>query len=379
MNNVTKINPGAINELISILDKHEGRNIFLVTGKNSFSVSGAKKHLERILKHYSITSFNDFNVNPIDKDLIKGVKLFRKNHCNLIISVGGGSVIDMAKLIKFFQSSSSINKISRENFEKEITENTIHICIPTTSGSGSEATHFAVLYIEGIKNSIANPKLIPDYVLIDTNFHQSQTPFQKAVSGIDALAQAIESAWSNKSSDESNGYSMKAIKNIWNYLPHAINNNSEVANLKMAEGANLAGKAINISKTTGPHALSYAFTSLFGIPHGQAVLLSLPYFFEYNYNVTKQDLNDSRGLNYVKVRILEICSLLGISRIGDTKETLSLFLKSIGINTNIKIGHLDKSYAIIRIKKLINFERMNNNPRIVNDLFIDEILNKILI
>lgn len=338
---------GAISDLKIILKSYSCKNIFLIRGKNSYNVCGAKEEITKIAKNYMIKEYYDFSNNPKFEDAEFGYEKFKKSNSELLIAIGGGSVIDMAKLIKHFQI---------------LTDNTVDlplIAIPTTAGTGSEATCFAVVYKNGIKNSIENEKLLPDYAIVDANLLQGQSKYQMAVSGLDAFAQGIESYWSINSTIESMKYSQKAIKLIWENLENAINGSKE-AQIRIAEGSNFAGKAINIAKTTAAHALSYGFTKKIGLAHGHAVSISLPFFINLHLNVTSDICNDSRGATHISSVISEIKTILNITG-DDLVEKVSNFYQKVGITINFKdLCITDAVYS--QVIKQVNYERLNNNP-----------------
>ncbi len=356
------IHRGAVEQLKSIVKEYNSPKIFLITGKKSYEESGAETKISSLLKNFEVVHFNGFRTNPILSDVLEGIELFNTHHCNIIISVGGGSVIDMGKLINYFHTVPKPHLISSQNISNPNFKPKTHIAIPTTAGSGSEATQFAVLYIGDTKYSIDHTELKPNYVIIDPNLHHSQTPYQIAVSGADAFAQAVESYWSINSTSESRGYAQKAIQTIWESLPLAFQKNESNAFLKMAEAAHLAGKAINITRTTAPHALSYAFTSQLGIPHGHASALTIPYFLKYNYQVNQNDLNDSRGVAFVKERIEEICKFIHADNIDSAFTKLINFYQKIEIELSLREMNTPHE-QLKHILSRVNTERMKNNPR----------------
>jgi len=202
--------------------------------------------------------FSDFTSNPLYEDARAGARFLRKNKCDFIVAIGGGSSIDTAKGIKYYN-----------HVDLPI------MAIPTTSGTGSEATHFAVIYKDGEKQSIADKRLLPDYVVLQPDTLKTLPLYQKKCTMMDALCQAIESWWSKRATSESIKYSRKAIKLILGSMDSYLANEHE-GNKNMLTASNLAGKAINITTTTAPHAMSYKLTSLYGLPHGHAAALCLP-------------------------------------------------------------------------------------------------------
>jgi len=213
-----------------------------------------------------VVRFSDFKPNPLYSDTRAGVKVLRKNKCDFIIAIGGGSSIDTAKGVKYY------NRIDLPL-----------MAVPTTSGTGSEATHFAVIYKDGEKHSIAEQRLLPDYVILQPNMLKTLPAYQKKCTMLDALCQAIESWWSKKATPESIEYSRTAIKLIMDNMDGYLKNNAD-SNKNMLTASNFAGKAINITTTTAPHAMSYKLTSMYDLPHGHAVALCLPKVWRYMKN-----------------------------------------------------------------------------------------------
>ena len=205
----------------SYIKKFSAKNIFLVHGKKSFRESGAHGLMVELFKNYSFSKFSDFSSNPKIEDVKKGINLYKLNKIDLIIAVGGGTAIDIAKLIKgLVTAKGNLEKQVKNNFCSE--NKTPLIAIPTTCGSGSESTHFAVVYIDNKKYYLANKSLLPDYALVDGNLSLSASNFLKASSGLDALCQSIESHWSVNSNEESRNFSLIAMKKLINNLKSFI-------------------------------------------------------------------------------------------------------------------------------------------------------------
>ncbi len=368
MSQIIKFSTDFTEFLKVFLNKKKPRSIFLVTGKKSYSKCGAEEKLHSILSHYKYTRFYDFEENPKIEDVEKGVDVFNENLCDLIIAVGGGSVIDIAKLVNFFNKKSkpymSLFKSVLNNEDKFPM-----VAIPTTAGAGSEATHFAVVYANKLKYSIADNNLLPDMVLIDHSFLKSQPKYQMIVSGLDAFCQGVESFWSVNSNEESLSYSKKAICYSWTNLNKAVKGEDVLKEL--AKAAYFAGKAINIAKTTGPHALSYGFTTYFGIPHGHAVALFLPFFVDLHKNINIETNNDPRGYQFVQKQIREIAKILSIEFNCLAQEIIKFF-KELDIEINFQKLDIDKQ-GFNRALKGLNQERLKNNPRLLNTENLDEI------
>ena len=352
-----------LDELTGMLRGIGAGKIFVVRGGMSYVNSGAESFVQQLLDNSGADSFHHFDPNPQLLDLARGVTLFQKGNYELILAIGGGSVLDMAKLISVFahQSEDITDIVKGASPVKEI--KTPLLAVPTTAGSGAEATKFAVLYIDKKKNSVEHPLILPDYVYHSSVLTLSAGPYLTACTGLDAFCQAIESTWSVNANTESEGYSLRAVDLIWNNLQQAVLNKNALAREMMVEASFLAGRSINITRTTAPHALSYPFTSYYGIPHGHAVALSLPFFMNFNYHVTNETCTDTRGANNVKERIEKVLRILKTD-IAHAPGLLSGFFSSIGVNIDLH-ALVDKFDPHIIVDH-VNTERLTNNPRVVS-------------
>ncbi|MDC7234668.1 MAG: phosphonoacetaldehyde reductase [Spirochaetales bacterium] len=322
------------------------RTVLLVTGRASYEACGASREIERIFAGCEIVRFSDFETNPRLEDLQKGLPLCRK--ADLIVAVGGGSVLDMAKLLKAFAACDG----NPEDFvtgrkKLESLSSLPLIAVPTTSGSGSESTHFAVVYVNKIKYSLAHPELLPSIVVLDPSLTLSMSAQQAAVSGLDALSQAVESWWSVNANPESRNFAEKSMALTLEHLIPSVQSGSLKNREGMQRAANLAGQAINISKTTGAHAFSYYLTSRFGIPHGYAAALMLIPFILYN----------SRG-----GRLEGLFPLLQAENAEEAAEKVSTIIRSCALEPRLA-QLIDVDAVFEDFLASVNLERLQNNPR----------------
>ena len=370
------IGKNALENIKKIISDLGAKNILLVTGKDSYKNSGSEEKLIQYLGDAVIKRFFDFEANPNIKDVQVGINIISSFKPDLIIAIGGGSVIDIAKLINIFAVHVSNEKEIYEfvNESSSVKHPGLPlIAIPTTSGTGSEATHFAVVYIGNKKYSFAHKYVLPDFSIIDPSLSYSNPAYIKACSGFDALSQAIESFWAVGSTEESRGYSREAIRIILSSIEMAVVESDEKSMDRMSLAANLAGKAINISKTTAAHAVSYPITKFLDIPHGHAVALTLGSFFVINSNYSESQLNDVRGIDYFDNISNELLNLFDCSGPKQASEKWSQIMTNVGLETNLKSIFRKKNIDYDLIKKEINLERLNNNPVKVNSSQIEDL------
>ena len=369
---------GAIKNVAEIIKINSFKRLLVITGNQSYQSSGLKRVLEPQLKNTEYLIVSDFEVNPKYEDIKRIGKSLEAKKFDLIIAGGGGSAIDFAKCLNVYLST-------KKNVDRDgIIDSSLlkgkflpMMAIPTTAGTGSEATHFAVAYINKIKISIAHEALRPKYVIVDPELTYNSPSYISACCGFDALSQAIESLWSKNSTGESRLYSEKAISLIASSITDAVNNNCYKARENLSFGSFLAGKAINISKTTAPHALSYSLTSAFNIPHGNAVAMTLGQFFTINNNKEfYKNVSKKIGIANHQENLLKIKENMGLGPNENFESHWLNLMKSCGLETKIKNVENNQS-QINQLTQTVNTDRLSNHPIKIAPEIISSIYSKL--
>ncbi len=361
-------------DILKFVNDKSFKKIFLLCGKKSFITSGAEILFKNIVISKEIRIFYKKSELPILEELIEIKKNIKNFKPDLILAVGGGAVIDYAKIANVVDDRPDLAELI-VNYSYPFKEKyTTLAVIPTTAGSGAEVTSNAVIYVNGVKHSFESELLIPDNFFLIPEFLISAPTKIKASAGFDAIAQALESLISKKSNEESVTFASKSLKiSISSYISF-LNNPTLKNATEMSIAANLAGKAISISKTTAPHAASYPFTSLFNISHGHAVSLFFEKFFKFNYDhidksETSFDLNKRFGL---------IFDLFGVSNVNEFSSKISLIKKQASLEDDLVKLNIDIFKSSNNIIKGINLLRLGNNPVKIDGRDIYQIiLNKI--
>ena len=365
-------------ELCNFLDVIEARKILLITGNQMYEASGAKGFMLPLLEHREVLHLTCIQANPCAEDVdVLLQQIEHKTSYQAIIAVGGGSVIDTAKLLKaFWAGQQSIYEALDQTQTEDLCPGSLPlIAVPTTAGSGSEATRFAVVYKDKKKYSVEHDALLPDFAVVIPSLLKSVPREIAAASGVDALCQGIESLWSIHSTEESRQYAGDAITLAWQWIEEAVNERSPQALDHMAKASYLAGCAINITKTTAPHAISYPMTSYFGITHGHAVGLLTTRFLQYNAAISENDCLDMRGPEWVRARLFEICDLLGVETAHEAAQAMKQKINKVGLETDFsKLGIESDADIEIIIKNGFDPARIRNNPRKVDRKFWGELI-----
>ena len=347
----------------AILSETGAKRIFFVVDEAASRASGANERLADYLRNAAVHRFTQFELNPKLEDVQRGIDEYRQFQPDVVVALGGGTAIDLAKLIgSMAVQPHTARDIAIGNHPIEL-PGVPFVVVPTTSGTGSEATHFAVVYVDGVKYSVADASLLPSYAVVDSTLTESLPKSISAATGLDAFCQAIESLWSVGATDGSIAYATEAAKLAFENLAIAANDANSESRRAMSRAAHLAGKAINITKTTAPHALSYAITSKNHTPHGMAVAVTLAPILVYNAGVTDNDCTDPRGADHVLSRIDGIVQLLGAEDVDDACSSILELLRRINCPVSLADVGVTTHDALIEIVQSVNAERLSNNPR----------------
>ncbi len=347
----------------------KGKNRVLLVHDTSLQFLEIKKYFDERTEKF--VRFDDFLPNPLYESVAKGVKLFRNEQCDAIVAIGGGSALDVAKCIKLYSGLPG-DGADGEWIKAETIPNQLpFLAIPTTAGTGSEATRYAVIYWQGSKQSITSESIIPETVLMEPSVLKTLPLYQKKSTMCDALCHAIESFWSVNSTDESKEFSREAIKGVLDHMDGYLNNTEE-GNSGMLLAAHQAGKAINITQTTAGHAMCYKITSMFSIAHGHAAMLCdrvlYPWMIE---NVDK--CTDPRGGEYLKKTLDEIGIAMGCR---DAYEGV-MKLEELFQKLELKIPKATKD-QVETLKNCVNPVRLKNHPIALSATSIENVYHSIL-
>ena len=346
----------------------DSRKILLVVD-GSFPFLNIKDDIKGMKVPYVV--FDQFTPNPLYEDVVKGVDIFNKEHCDTILAVGGGSAMDVAKCIKLYC------KMPKDKLylDQEYKDTGVKlIAIPTTAGTGSESTRYAVIYYKDKKQSVTHDSIIPNVAILEPRVLKTLPIYQKKCTMLDALCQGIESWWSVNSTDESKRYSKIAVETIVKHWQDYIFANTDEAAEKMMMAANYAGRAICITQTTAPHAFSYKLTSLYKLPHGHAVAVCLPVIWQYMTDHIDQCI-DRRGQAELAMTFRQIASAMGAPEV---KSAIEAFLMLLDV-MDIKNPVADNREAELKLlTNSVNPIRLKNNPVLLDEDAIYNLYNILL-
>ncbi|MPZ26657.1 MAG: iron-containing alcohol dehydrogenase [Micromonosporaceae bacterium] len=340
------------------------RRVLLVCGARSFEASGAARMLPELARVAQVRRFSEFAPNTDAADLARGLALADEFRPDLVLGVGGGSALDLAKLLAAFAPGTDPAKLPAliRAGERVTTREPRLVLVPTTSGSGSEATHFAVVYLDDEKFSVAGDPLRPDLTILDPELSISGSRYQRATSGIDAVAQAIESLWAAGATPASRRWARQALRLLLPAIEPYVNEPADRSARAMALGSHLAGRAIDISKTTAAHALSYAITKRYGVSHGHAVALTLGQFVEAHAAAPAGRLQPGMDPAAHREAMAEILHRLGAAGGVDARRRFTGLLERLGLTPGLGEIGVRTAADRRRLAGAVNAERLGNNP-----------------
>ncbi|WP_206795401.1 phosphonoacetaldehyde reductase [Amycolatopsis sp. MtRt-6] len=325
---------GELDRLGNFLTRHSVRSCLLLTGAGSYRRSGAADRLRKALTGIRVWHWRPVPPNPPAGFVAAAASALRGSGTDAVLAVGGGSVLDAGKLVaalagqpgppeEYLDGTRPLADVHRP----------LLVLVPTTGGSGSEATSIAVTTVDGRRSSLRHRLLGADLAVVDPELTWSAPAALTASCGMDVLCHAVESYWSVASTPQSRAHAAAAIPLVVDHLVPACTRPS--AREALCRAALSAGRAIEITQTTAAHALSYALTTDFGVAHGHACGVFLGAVFEHNAAVTPGDTNDARGAAFVRARIGELQELLGVRTPREARVRLDGLVAATGLRTRL--------------------------------------------
>lgn len=310
---------GKLEEIDNFLPE-ESERILVVTGKNSSKANGSLEILKVSLKSKKLFVFDEVEENPSTYTVDKGADIARKGKINLVIGLGGGSVIDTAKCIALLTTNDGLieNYLARTN--NKLSSIPI-IAIPTTAGTGSEVTQHVVITVGSTKKGYSNNGFFPKIAILDPTLTISMPREITVNTGIDALTHAIEGYLSLQATSISDLIAIETIRIIKAWLPKSVANSKDIeARSQMLYASMLGGMVITQTGTIILHALGYPITTLYGIPHGRINGALLSYVLEF---LTTRETN-----SLLQQKIVKVMQIFG----GNVNK----FINDLGVSTNIR-------------------------------------------
>ncbi|MEE0931083.1 MAG: bifunctional acetaldehyde-CoA/alcohol dehydrogenase, partial [Acutalibacteraceae bacterium] len=365
--------PVALEELGTVMNK---KRAFIVTDQFLYK-NGYVAPVEEKLDMMGITHtcFYDVKPDPTLASALEGAQQMRLFEPDVIIAMGGGSAMDAGKImwvlyehpeVDFMDMAMRFIDIRKRVYTfPTMGEKAAFVAIPTSSGTGSEVTPFAVITDEktGIKYPLADYQLMPNIAIIDADNMMNQPKGLTSASGIDALTHALEAYASVMATDYTDGLALKAMKNIFNYLPAAYENGAKdpVARERMADASTLAGMAFANAFLGVCHSMAHKLGAYHHLPHGVANALLITLVMRYNACPIPEKMGTFSQYQYPHTleRYVECANFCGVFGKTD-EETLDLFIQKIDeLKAKVGIKNTIADYGISEADFLATLDEMS--------------------
>ena len=351
--------PVALDELKNVMNK---KRVFLVTDSFLYK-NGYTKPITDKLNELGIqyTSFADVEPDPTLACAIKGAEQMRSFEPDTIIALGGGSAMDAAKImwvlyehpeVNFMDMAMRFSDIRKRIYTfPKMGEKAYFIAIPTSAGTGSEVTPFAVITDEktGVKYPLADYELLPNMAIVDTDFHMTAPKGLTAASGIDAVTHALEAYASMMATDYTDGLALRALKMIFEYLPRAYDNglNDPEAREKMANAATMAGMAFANAFLGVCHSMAHKLGAFHHLPHGVANALMIDEVLRFNAAEVPAKMGTFPQYDHphTLARYAEVADYLGVGGEDDSEKLANLIAKIDELKAKIGIKSTIREYV----------------------------------
>ena len=351
-----------VNNLKKFFSKKKNDKILIISGKKLFYKINGNKFLKKNLSNNTnLYYYFKYSKNPDFNELKTIVKKIKKINPTLIVAIGGGGVMDYAKSANVLAAEK--NFIIKKKFFKRLTT---LLCIPTTAGTGAEITPSAVIYVNQKKTNIEGPAVKSNFFYLEPKFIKYNNKYTIASSGYDSFAQSIESILSIKANKNSIKFAKKSIKLTLLNLVKFYDKKKIMHAKNLLYAANFSGKAISISNTGAPHALSYIFSSHFNLSHGHSVSLNTLQVIRFNY------LNQGKS-KILKKRIEILFKCFECKNYIEFEKKINYILKKLKLEQNFKKLKIDKN-KLLKLKKFISLKRLKNNIIKISSKDVDNFL-----
>ena len=367
--------PVALEEVGTVMGK---KRVFIVTDSFLYK-NGHTKSITDKLNQLGIVHATFFDVAP-DPTLAcakEGYAQMKAFEPDCIIALGGGSAMDAAKImwvmyehpdVDFYDLAMRFMDIRKRVYTfPKMGEKAYFIAIPTSAGTGSEVTPFAVITDEttGTKYPLADYQLMPNMAIVDADFHMTAPKGLTAASGIDAVTHALEAYASMMATEFTDGLAIEALKNIFVYLPRAYDNgpNDPLAREKMANAATMAGMAFANAFLGVCHSMAHKLGAYHHLPHGVANALMIDLVLRFNADEVPAKMGTFSQYDYPKTlrRYAEVAEALGIKGKNDQEKLDGLIKKIDDLKDYVGIKKTIKDYGIKEEDFLATLDEMTEN------------------
>lgn len=329
----TYFNPGCLDSLREL----QAAQVVIVTDQDTEQRGTVEEVRSHLPAGASVHIFAEVSPEPPEAEIRAGVRIMQDLRPDVLVAVGGGSVLDAAKAMRLFHESPELTMRelalpfldARKRVARypQVQHETQLVAVPTTAGTGSEVSPAAVLTVDGRKITLVDYSLVPDMAIVEPKLTMSMPPYMTADTGVDALTHALEAAVSIFASPFTDAFCMQAMNLIFDALPRAYADGEDLeARTAMANAATIAGLAFSNAFVGVNHALAHAVGARFGVAHGRANAIFLPHVLRYNASLPSKFMPAPGYSHYVAPeKYAQAAWILGVGTHDEAARRETLF------------------------------------------------------
>ncbi|MCK9896091.1 iron-containing alcohol dehydrogenase [Frankia sp. AgB32] len=307
-----------------------GRRVLVVASARAFRAAGVAE----LLADNDVAVFSGFTPNPRLPDVLAGCRLRDGWRPEVIVGLGGGSALDVAKMVRLLPADPERARAALHRFEPPDQRPPL-VLVPTTAGPGTEVTRFATVFDGDTKLSLDHAAVLADVAVVDPDLAASCPSSLVGSCAFDALCHAVESWWSRRSTPRSREFAGEALRALVPLLRRPVAERDAAYRGTLAGAALAAGRAIDLTRTTAAHAFAYRLTTRYGVPHGVACLLNLRWLLPLHLAMAQRPGVESRVVEHV-TDIVEVLGLAGRERTDCFTDCFTEYFTAFGWSPRLR-------------------------------------------
>jgi phosphonate metabolism-associated iron-containing alcohol dehydrogenase len=359
--------PDSLQKLPEIFAGLPGRRVALITDRSILDAVGIADRLTAWVGNRELSIFDGAEPNPSVTNAQAAVDFSRKSGAEVILGIGGGSALDVAKIVAAtIPNGGEVMPI----LEKQVAVSAASlptVMLPTTAGTGSEVTRWGTLWDHELKKkySMEGMTMYPTHAVLDPKLTLTLPEIFTSTTGMDALSHAMEAYWNKNANAVSDVYALEAVRRIFEALPMVVGNPINLEHRsKMLFASLLAGLAFSNTKTAAAHSLSYPMTLNFGVVHGQASSITLPALLRFNAEASLD-------------RMTQLSRAVGGNSIDSGARRIQVLLQRVGLKTSLSELGIDANGIELCVREGYTPDRAGHNLRDLDANGLREVLQMV--
>ena len=357
----------------TVLDQLGAQSVFIVADAEAYAATGAAARLQAVLGARAAALFTRVTYPSMEATVLEGVEALRQAKPDVVLAIGGGATLDIAKVMNHIAAQVGDSAALIRQKVEPVLSGCPLIAVPTTAGSGSEATHFALVHSEdGGMHLVAHARMRAGYVVLDSSLTIPHPAAQVAAAGLGTLVLALESIWNIQANEYSISYAHAAVKLLISNIGNEFMGVTDQGRAALLRASHFAGRSADLVTPAFLMAMADGLAARTGVPYGQLAAALLGPLLEYNLQVGTADCADLRGPHTVQMRFVRIAQLLNVPSPAYVRRYLEQLLSKLQMPVRVGELGVDSSHVedVVRTlpKNLYNTNARRLTPPLITTL-----------